>query len=162
MLLAPTNMGICAVWRRAAGGAGRSIAGDFDPLAANLRFGRAVLVMRAPTIRQWLYAIGQRTWATCRPGPPQARRLVFETLEEKSLLAVLPAGFTETAVAAALSSPTALDIAPDGRAFVAEQNGAIRVVKNDALLPTPFASLTVDSKGERGLLGITLDPDFDH
>src|SRR6185295_11256321 len=50
----------------------------------------------------------------------------------------------------------------DGRAFVAQQNGIIRIIENDALVPTPFVSLSVDSSGERGLLGITLDPDFDH
>ena len=28
------------------------------------------------------------------------------------------------------------------------------------LLATPFVSLTVDSTGERGLLGVTFDPNF--
>ena len=50
--------------------------------------------------------------------------------------------------------------APDGRLFVTEQGGALRVVKNGALLRTPFARLTVDSAGERGLLGMAFDPDF--
>ena len=31
---------------------------------------------------------------------------------------------------------------------------------NDGLLATPFVSLTVDSNGERGLLGVAFDPDF--
>ena len=43
---------------------------------------------------------------------------------------------------------------------MAEQGGALRVVKNNALLPTPFVSLTVDSNGERGLIGVTLHPNF--
>ena len=50
--------------------------------------------------------------------------------------------------------------APDGRIFVCQQNGALRVIKNGALLPTPFLTLTVDSVGERGLLGVTFDPNF--
>jgi glucose/arabinose dehydrogenase len=74
--------------------------------------------------------------------------------------ATLPTGFTETQVASGLSSPTALAIAPDGRVFVAQQGGQLRVIKNGALLPTPFLTLTVNSAGERGLLGVTFDPDF--
>ncbi len=50
--------------------------------------------------------------------------------------------------------------APDGRLFVCQQGGQLRVVKNGALLATPFVSLTVDSNGERGLLGVAFDPNF--
>ncbi len=49
---------------------------------------------------------------------------------------------------------------PDGRIFVAQQNGQLRVVKNGVLLPDPFIQLTVNSTGERGLIGISLDPNF--
>lgn len=74
--------------------------------------------------------------------------------------ATLPSGFTETQVATGLSNPTAMAFAPDGRLFVCEQGGQLRVIKNGALLPTPFLSVTVNASGERGLLGITFDPDF--
>jgi glucose/arabinose dehydrogenase len=74
--------------------------------------------------------------------------------------ATLPAGFVETQIASGLSSPTAMDFAPDGRIFVCLQGGNLRVVKNGALLPTPFLTLTVDSSGERGLLGVAFDPAF--
>ncbi|PYK60877.1 MAG: hypothetical protein DME43_04005 [Verrucomicrobia bacterium] len=50
--------------------------------------------------------------------------------------------------------------APDGRLFVCQQGGQLRVIKNGVLLGTPFVSLTVDSSGERGLLGIAFDPNF--
>jgi glucose/arabinose dehydrogenase len=53
-----------------------------------------------------------------------------------------------------------MQFAPDGRLFVAEQGGRLRVVKNGVLLATPFVSLTVSSVGERGLLGIAFDPAF--
>jgi len=71
------------------------------------------------------------------------------------------AGFTrnETWVTG-LSNATAFAQAADGRIFVAQQGGAIRVIKNGVLLPTPFATVTVDSTGERGLVGIALHPDF--
>lgn len=73
--------------------------------------------------------------------------------------ATLPAGFTETTITG-IASPTAMEIAPDGRIFVCEQAGRLRVIKNGALLATPFLTLNVDSSGERGLLGIAFDPSF--
>jgi len=74
--------------------------------------------------------------------------------------ATLPAGFSETLVATGLSNPTAMQFAPDGRLFVCEQGGRLRVIKDGALLSTPFLSVTVSSSGERGLLGVAFDPDF--
>jgi len=74
--------------------------------------------------------------------------------------ATLPPGFADFQVATGLASPTAMAIAPDGRLFVCEQGGRLRVIKNGALLPAPFVSISVDSNGERGLLGVAFDPDF--
>lgn len=74
--------------------------------------------------------------------------------------ATLPTGFSETLIASGLSNPTAMAFAPDGRLFICQQGGQVRVVKNGALLPTPFLSVNVNSSGERGLLGIAFDPDF--
>jgi glucose/arabinose dehydrogenase len=74
--------------------------------------------------------------------------------------ASLPPGFAETTVASGLDRPTAMAISGDGRIFVCEQGGRLRVVKNGQLLPRPFVNLTVDSQGERGLLGVALHPDF--
>jgi len=74
--------------------------------------------------------------------------------------ATLPAGFAETRVATGLASPTAMAIAPDGRIFVTQQGGALRVVKNGALLSQPFLTVSVNSSGERGLLGVAFDPNF--
>lgn len=73
--------------------------------------------------------------------------------------ATLPPDFTEMQISG-LSSPTAMAIAPDGRIFVCQQTGALRVIKNGVLLPTPFMTLLVDPAGERGLLGIAFDPNF--
>src|SRR5881628_2364053 len=74
--------------------------------------------------------------------------------------ATLPSGFSETVVASGISSPTAMEFAPDGRLFVCQQTGQLRVIKNGALLATPFLTVTTDSTGERGLLGIAFDPNF--
>lgn len=74
--------------------------------------------------------------------------------------ATLPNGFIETQVAGGLNTPTAMTFAPDGRLFVCLQGGQLRVIKNDVLLPTPFLTVSTDSSGERGLLGIAFDPGF--
>lgn len=62
----------------------------------------------------------------------------------------------------ALDWPIALAFAPDGRIFYAERlTGNIRIIENGSLLPTPFYTLTdTDATGERGLLGLALDPGF--
>ena len=86
--------------------------------------------------------------------------LLISVLSLSVAAATLPAGFVESTVASGLSSPTAMDFAPDGRLFVCLQGGNLRVIKNGVLLPTPFLSLSVDSAGERGLLGIAFDPNF--
>jgi glucose/arabinose dehydrogenase len=74
--------------------------------------------------------------------------------------ATLPANFTETVVASGLANPTAMAFAPDGRVFVAEQGGSLRVIKNGSLLATPFLTVNVDDNGERGLLGVAFHPNF--
>src|SRR5215510_14927046 len=74
--------------------------------------------------------------------------------------ATVPTGFTDTLVANGLVNPTAMALAPDGRIFVCQQGGALRVIKNGVLLPTPFLTVNVDSAGERGLLGVAFDPNF--
>src|SRR5438445_3583108 len=61
-----------------------------------------------------------------------------------------------------LAWPIALAFASDGRIFFAERNtGNIRIIESGALLPTPFYTLTnTATAGERGLLGLALDPGF--
>lgn len=71
-----------------------------------------------------------------------------------------PADFAQVLVTNGISNPTAMAFAPDGRIFVAEQGGKLRVIKNNTLLANAFVSLTVNSSGERGLIGVVLDPDF--
>ncbi len=61
-----------------------------------------------------------------------------------------------------LAWPIALAFASDGRVFYAERNtGAIRIIENGAVLPTAFFTLpNTNTAGERGLLGLALDPGF--
>jgi glucose/arabinose dehydrogenase len=71
----------------------------------------------------------------------------------------LPAGFSKIKVAS-LDNGTAMAFAPDGRLFISTKDGNIRIIKNGALLGTPFLTLTVAQDGERGISGITFDPNF--
>ena len=71
-----------------------------------------------------------------------------------------PANFSQVAVASGISNPTVLAFAPDGRIFVAQQNGALIVIKDGVKLSTPAIQISVNSSGERGLIGIALHPNF--
>jgi glucose/arabinose dehydrogenase len=77
-----------------------------------------------------------------------------------SRAASLPEGFTERRVVEGLTGATAMAFAPDGRLFVCQQDGRLRVIKDGELLSEPFATFDVDSTGERGLLGVAFDPGF--
>ena len=74
----------------------------------------------------------------------------------------LPAGFSSANFVTGLSgTATAMAFAPDGRLFVAEQGGALRVVTSaGALLSTPFVTVSTTANGERGLLGVAFHPQF--
>jgi glucose/arabinose dehydrogenase len=64
-------------------------------------------------------------------------------------------------VARGLETPWALAFAPDGRLFVTERPGRLRVVANGRLAPEPVATLTaVVESSESGLMGLALDPGF--
>jgi glucose/arabinose dehydrogenase len=68
-----------------------------------------------------------------------------------------------TPVATGLSSPLYLTApANDARLFIVEKTGAIRIVKDGALLPTPFLDLgdAVSNGGEQGLLSMAFHPDY--
>ncbi len=83
----------------------------------------------------------------------------LETLRSSGPIA-LPQGFTWSRVATGITGATAMEVAGDGRVFVCEQTGALRIVKGDRLLDAPFLTVRVDSTWERGLIGVALDPAF--
>jgi glucose/arabinose dehydrogenase/regulation of enolase protein 1 (concanavalin A-like superfamily) len=75
----------------------------------------------------------------------------------------LPAGFQDTVVFSGLTKPTAVAFASDGRVFVAEKSGLIKVFASlTATTPTVFADLrtNVYNYWDRGLLGLALHPNF--
>jgi putative heme-binding domain-containing protein len=72
----------------------------------------------------------------------------------------LPENFVVEPIADSLSACTAIDVAPDGRVFLCEQTGALRVVRDGKLLDEPFVRLPATAKWERGLIGVAVAPDF--
>lgn len=69
-------------------------------------------------------------------------------------------GSEVTIFARGLEIPWAIAFAPDGRAFVTERAGRVRVIRDGRLDPDPVAVLPVAHVGEGGLLGLALDPAF--
>ena len=82
---------------------------------------------------------------------------------ERAAAATLPPGFQESVVFTGLTNPTAVRFSPDGRVFVAEKSGIIKVFDNlTDTTPSVYADLRtkVHSFNDRGLLGLALDPSF--
>ena len=75
----------------------------------------------------------------------------------------LPPGFVDDVVFSGLTKPTAIRFSPDGRVFVAEKSGIVKVFDNlSDQTATVFADLrtNVYNYWDRGLLGLALDPEF--
>ena len=76
---------------------------------------------------------------------------------------VLPSGFQDTVTLSGMTNPTVVQFAPDGRIFVGQKNGVIKVFASlTDTNPVTFADLSaeVDDYWDRGLLGLALDPNF--
>ncbi len=88
--------------------------------------------------------------------------LVFPFCVYSQLSLSLPSGFKSETVLENINAATTLTIAPDGRVFIAEQTGAVLVVMDGRKLPEPAIDLLdrLDTWWERGLIGMTLHPDF--
>ena len=94
--------------------------------------------------------------------------LMITALPEGSLLRpsiaeALPSGFQVNTVISGLDTPTAVAFSPDGRVFVAEKSGLIKVFSNlNDTTPTIFADLSTNVYNffDRGLLGLELHPNF--
>lgn len=77
--------------------------------------------------------------------------------------AILPPGFSESVVFSGLTEPTVVRFSPDGRVFVAEKSGLIKVFSNlSDTTPDIFHDLrtNVHNFWDRGLLGLALHPNF--
>jgi glucose/arabinose dehydrogenase len=64
-------------------------------------------------------------------------------------------------IATGLQIPWSLAFAPDGRLFITERPGRVRIIGNGQLQAEPALELTdVFTNGESGVLGLALHPDF--
>ncbi|HKH05406.1 MAG TPA: PQQ-dependent sugar dehydrogenase [Acidimicrobiales bacterium] len=75
----------------------------------------------------------------------------------------LPEGFHEYTVFRGLAEPTNVEFAPDGRVFVAEKRGVVKVFDNlDDSTATVVADLRTETYNgwDRGMLGLAVPPDF--
>src|SRR5262245_43344506 len=92
-------------------------------------------------------------------------RLVgFISLISTSSLAYSQVNIEQVLPPGSFDDPVGIANAGDGsgRLFIVEQQGFIRVVKNGAVLSTPFLDVTAltDDSGERGLLNVAFPPDY--
>ena len=74
----------------------------------------------------------------------------------------VPPGFVDETIVTGLDQPTSLAFAPNGEMFVAEKDGSILHFDDPPSSSQPVVDLgtQVYSAGDRGLLGMTLDPAF--
>src|SRR5262245_27251230 len=92
-----------------------------------------------------------------------ASSLAVATTTELAAGLSLPDGFQEEIVFSGLTQPTAVRFSPDGRVFVAEKSGVIKVFDNlTDTTPTVFADLRtqVHNFWDRGLLEVALAAGF--
>lgn len=90
-------------------------------------------------------------------------RTQLQSLESRCVLATLQSGFAESLVASGLSQATSIDFSPDNKLFITEQAGTMQVWKNGSRLQANFfanAPIVTQATGERGLLGVTFDPNY--
>ena len=73
----------------------------------------------------------------------------------------LPAGFTSTPVFTGLTLPTAMAFSPDGKVYVSQKNGIIKVFpsasSNTGVVFKDLSTRTFNNY-DRGMLGLTVDP----
>ncbi|MGB8509794.1 MAG: PQQ-dependent sugar dehydrogenase [Pyrinomonadaceae bacterium] len=80
---------------------------------------------------------------------------------ESSATADGATGFRVETVTGNLEVPWSIVFAPDGRMFITERAGRVRVFENGRLKPEPLAVISdAVTSGETGLMGLTLHPQF--
>ena len=104
-----------------------------------------------------------RMWAVLGAVVLAAILLALLSTVKANAAATLPAGFQESVAFGGLNPLANVEFSKDGRVFVAEKSGLIKVFDNlSDTTPTTFADLrtNVHNFGIGGLLGLTLDPAF--
>lgn len=100
--------------------------------------------------------------------PQSFRRVLFVLLVGASLACLPPPGMLSQStagvevgvVAGGLETPWAIAFSADGRIFVTERPGRVRIIKDGNLQKEPWMILDAHEVGEAGLMGLALDPEF--
>ena len=93
----------------------------------------------------------------------RVRRRAYAAGASPAGASTLPTGFRDSVVLSGLTNPTVLQFAPDGRIFVGQKNGVIKVFQSlTDTNPVTVADLSgeVDDYWDRGLLGLALAPEL--
>ena len=81
-----------------------------------------------------------------------------EAVGEARLAATLPPSFVDEVIANGLLSPTAMTFAPDGRLFVCQQGGQVRVIKNGALALIARRASSCGGRARSGMMTMQPSP----
>jgi glucose/arabinose dehydrogenase len=98
-------------------------------------------------------------WLGARATPLRAAAAITDS-SPRDGTEPLPAGASIQTILSNMNVPVAMAFDPAGRLFYTEKTGDVRLYANGVLQPTPVIHFNVDSSGERGLLGIAIDPTF--
>jgi glucose/arabinose dehydrogenase/regulation of enolase protein 1 (concanavalin A-like superfamily) len=129
--------------------------------------------MRSANFLTTIATFRQNTSGDNEPGGGRLRRQCLSACLAAALLLLTSAqaaaqtfsdpGFVaETVATFPAFKPVGVAFAPDGRIFVWYKGGSVWIIKNGAVLPTPFLYIEsrVNRSGDRGMLGFALDPNF--
>ncbi|MGI9551832.1 MAG: PQQ-dependent sugar dehydrogenase, partial [Aurantibacter sp.] len=75
-------------------------------------------------------------------------------------MAQLPTNFQKVELLTGLSNATTIQFAPDGRIFILDRYGEVKIYKTDSQTMVSAGAIPVFHEFEDGLLGIAFDPDF--
>ncbi len=91
---------------------------------------------------------------------PAALSMILIAVSPARAQSTLPPGFREVIVAEGLDGPTTFTFLPDRSILVADKHGRVYVVREGVPLPAPVLTIDPSEESERGLSGITIDPNF--
>jgi glucose/arabinose dehydrogenase len=105
-------------------------------------------------------ALAQGTYVDQRPANAPHQKPAFPE-QYRAPEKTANVAFDVVTVASGLQNPWGLAFLPDGKMLVTEKPGRLRVVSPDGTLSPPVTGVpAVDARGQGGLLGLALDPDF--
>ncbi|HEX5016016.1 MAG TPA: PQQ-dependent sugar dehydrogenase [Actinomycetes bacterium] len=115
------------------------------------------------SIRRVLFTLAVLGLAIGASAPPMVTAAIVGNTEGSTITPAtsLPAGFSDVTLFS-LNHPTAIAFTPDGRMLVTTDAGLVRVYQDDTLLAKPALNLSskICSGGERGMMGVAVDPAF--